>query len=263
MAARPCAAPQAVEKQVFSSLLKPTRSPSAPGRRSPPHAGRSVTVSTIFPREVYLNGARRLGRRVSAFDRGFIFGDGCTKWSRVRRPPFRLRQHLQRLDNSLAAIGMANPLGAADWEPIFARLIAGGGDRAIYLQITRGGTARPRLSSGRRAHGVRLQPAAQYPNPGSCAPGWRRSAFRHPLGALRHQGHRAWRTCSCASDARAQRLSHSGARRVRHRGRGQQHLVVHAARLRTPARGPYILPGVTRDLILSSPAATSPATKRQ
>jgi D-alanine transaminase len=90
---------------------------------------------------VYLNG-RFLPlseAKVSVMDRGFLFGDGVYEVIPVYGgQPLRLAEHLARLANSLAAIRMQPPLTAEDWAAIFARLIQGGHDQSIYLQITRG-----------------------------------------------------------------------------------------------------------------------------
>jgi D-alanine transaminase len=53
---------------------------------------------------------------------------------------FRLRQHLERLDRSLAAIRLPNPHGVQEWAGIAARVAeaAGGAEMLVYLQVTRG-----------------------------------------------------------------------------------------------------------------------------
>ncbi len=58
-------------------------------------------------------------------DRGFLFGDGVYEVIPVYAGrPFRLTQHLDRLDNSLHSIRMENPLQRDAWEGIFQRLIS-------------------------------------------------------------------------------------------------------------------------------------------
>ena len=69
---------------------------------------------------VYLNGAvpaasRR--RRIPVLDRGFIYGDGVYELIPVYgREPFRLPQHLARLQRSLDGIRLANPHTIAEWD---------------------------------------------------------------------------------------------------------------------------------------------------
>lgn len=79
--------------------------------------------------------------QVPAMDRGFLFGDGVYEVIPVYHGhPFRLTQHLQRLSKSLSAIRLNISLDAAQWEKIFLKLIEsnGGGNQSIYLQCTRG-----------------------------------------------------------------------------------------------------------------------------
>lgn len=79
--------------------------------------------------------------RISPMDRGFLFGDGVYEVIPVYgRRPFRLAEHLSRLERSLAAIRLANPLSFADWQAVLARLVAAAEweDQSLYLQVTRG-----------------------------------------------------------------------------------------------------------------------------
>jgi D-alanine transaminase len=90
---------------------------------------------------VYLNGDYLPldEAKVSVLDRGFLFGDGVYEVIPVYGgKPFRLAEHLERLDNSLAGIRMTSPLSAGQWADLFGRLIQGDHDQSIYLQITRG-----------------------------------------------------------------------------------------------------------------------------
>lgn len=78
---------------------------------------------------------------VSVLDRGFLFGDGVYEVIPVfGLKPLRVEAHLQRLQNSLSRISLANPLDDDTWNQTFDKLLAQnpGNDRAIYLQITRG-----------------------------------------------------------------------------------------------------------------------------
>jgi len=79
--------------------------------------------------------------KVSVLDRGFIFGDGVYELVPVySRVPFRLEEHLARLERSLAAARMRDPHGRAQWREIVAKLVAAQPfeDQAVYLQVTRG-----------------------------------------------------------------------------------------------------------------------------
>jgi D-alanine transaminase len=79
--------------------------------------------------------------RISPLDRGFLFADGVYEVIPVHRGrPFLLRQHLERLERSLAAIRLANPHSLAEWADILGRLAAaaGGSEMLLYVQVTRG-----------------------------------------------------------------------------------------------------------------------------
>jgi len=83
--------------------------------------------------------------RVSVMDRGFLFGDGVYEVIPVYgKRLFRLAHHLKRLQNSLDAVRIYNPLADDKWENILTELIKrnSGSDQAIYLQVTRGVAAR-------------------------------------------------------------------------------------------------------------------------
>jgi D-alanine transaminase len=79
--------------------------------------------------------------RVSPLDRAFLFGDAVYEVVPVYASrPFRLREHLDRLAQSLAGIQMDPPLTHAEWDGILKTLIErnGGGDQYVYFQVTRG-----------------------------------------------------------------------------------------------------------------------------
>ena len=96
---------------------------------------------------VYLNGQflPLEDAKVSVLDRGFIYGDGVYELVPVYgRRPYRLRQHLARLQRSLDGIRLANPHTDAEWEAIIAGLIGRMtfADQGVYLQVTRGAAKR-------------------------------------------------------------------------------------------------------------------------
>ncbi|MDH5183437.1 MAG: D-amino acid aminotransferase [Gammaproteobacteria bacterium] len=91
----------------------------------------------------YLNGEflPLAAAKVSVLDRGFIFGDGVYEVIPVYgRKAFRLNHHLQRLQNSLDAIRIDNPLSNQEWQQIIDTLIEQneGDEQSIYLHVTRG-----------------------------------------------------------------------------------------------------------------------------
>ena len=79
--------------------------------------------------------------KVSALDRGFVFGDGIYELVPVySRKPFRLDDHLRRLQASLDSIRLANPHAADAWRERILQLIAlqDFDDQSVYIQVTRG-----------------------------------------------------------------------------------------------------------------------------
>jgi len=78
---------------------------------------------------------------VPVLDRGFIFGDGVYELIPVySRAPFRMDEHLARLERSLAAVRIANPYARDKWRSVIRELVAQqpGEDQGVYLQVTRG-----------------------------------------------------------------------------------------------------------------------------
>ena len=211
---------------------------------------------------VYLNGEfLPLDQaKVSVLDRGFIFGDGVYEVIPVYGDQlFRLEQHLQRLDQSLAGIRLANPLSHDRWSSILEELVErnateSNDDQAIYLQVTRG--------VAKRDFGL---PKDVTPtvfvmsNPMS------------PVGAsVREDGVAAitledirWKYCHIkaitllASNLLRQQALDAGAVEAILIGDGEvtegaasNLFIVKDDIIITPPKGPRLLPGITRDVIL-------------
>jgi len=92
---------------------------------------------------VYLNGQflPLEEARVPVLDRGFIFGDGVYEVIPVySRHPFRMHEHLQRLQQSLAGLRLGSPYTLEQWESLVVDLIERNSlqDQSVYLQVTRG-----------------------------------------------------------------------------------------------------------------------------
>jgi D-alanine transaminase len=78
---------------------------------------------------------------VPVLDRGFIFGDGVYELIPVySRAPFRMDDHLARLERSLAAVRIKNPYPREQWRAIILELVAKQPweDQGVYFQVTRG-----------------------------------------------------------------------------------------------------------------------------
>ncbi len=210
-------------------------------------------------RQVYLNGEFLAPEvaRVSAFDRGFIFGDGVYEVIPVFGGRlFRLPQHLARLDSSLREIRLANPLAAGEWQKIFERLVAiqGGGDLSIYLEVTRGVAPRdhafpPKVTPTVFAYAAPLK----YPP---------KEQVEQGIAAITAPDIR-WLRCDIKAIAllpnallRQQAIDAGTAEAILLRdgfmteGAASNIFVIKNGRAVTPPKGPLILPGVTRDLVL-------------
>jgi len=92
---------------------------------------------------VYLNGQflPLADAKISVLDRGFVFGDGVYELVPVySKKPFRLEEHLRRLQGSLDGIRLANPHDMVGWRDLILKLIAlqDFADQSLYIQVTRG-----------------------------------------------------------------------------------------------------------------------------
>ena len=209
--------------------------------------------------QVYLNGQYLPPdqARVSVFDRGFIFGDGIYEVIPVFGGRlFRLAHHLSRLDASLAAIRLRNPHTAQEWNSIFTRLLEKGGkdDQSIYLQVTRGVAPRdhafpPNITPTVFAYAQPLN----YSPPEQLAQGvaavttadirWARCDIK----AIALLANALLRQQAIDQGAVEATLVRDG---VVTEGAASNIFVVKNGRLITPPKGPFILPGITRDLVV-------------
>ena len=210
--------------------------------------------------DVYLNG-RFLPvaqATVSVLDRGFLFGDGVYEVIPVYGARlFRLEPHLQRLDRSLEAIHISNPLAHTQWRQVLETLVErnGGGDQSLYLQITRG-------SAPKRDHAF-----PREPNPTVFAMS---EPLQPPARELYAHGIRAalvedirWRRCDIKSIAllpnimlRQQAVEQGAAEAIMVRdgqvteGAASNVFALIDGQLLTPPTGRLLLPGITRDLVV-------------
>src|SRR5688500_20146569 len=98
-------------------------------------------------RKVFLNGKLVAveDAKVSVLGRGFIFGDGVYELVPVySRVPFRLEEHLVRLERSLGEAKIRNPYSRAQWRQHVHGLIDAQGfdDQGVYFQGARGAAKR-------------------------------------------------------------------------------------------------------------------------
>lgn len=208
---------------------------------------------------VYLNGEFVAPEHaaISPMDRGFIFGDGVYEVIPVfGRRLFRLTHHIQRLENSLAAIGLANPMAPTEWERVLQRLVDdnGSADQSVYLQVTRGVAPRNHVFPA-DSHPTVFAYAQQaaYPEATASVSG---------VSAITAEDIR-WRRCDIKSTAllaavmlRQQAADKGAVEAILIRdgliteGAASNVFIVQNDNLITPPKGPFILPGITRDLVL-------------
>ena len=98
---------------------------------------------------IYLNGEflPLAEAKISVLDRGFLFGDGVYEVIPVYQgKAFRVREHIQRLERSLAATQISLVQQEQDWIALFEAVIARNrqetSDLSLYIQVTRGVSAK-------------------------------------------------------------------------------------------------------------------------
>lgn len=221
-------------------------------------------VRVAFPRpnnRVWFNGSLcSLGdARVSVLDRGFLFGDGVYELVPVYSGvPFRLQQHLQRLQRSLSETYIRNPYDLAGWKQVINEVLAANADDdvSVYIQVTRG-------STGYRDHAI----PAEQPEPTVlvyCAPlpVMPATLRTHGVTAITARDIR-WGRCdiksiallgnvllrqlATAADA-AETFLHDGNNVTE--GASSNVFAVLDGEILTPPDSHALLPGTTRDLVL-------------
>jgi D-alanine transaminase len=209
--------------------------------------------------EVYFNGnfMPLAEARVPVLDRGLLFGDGVYEVIPAYGGHlFRLDQHLERLNQNLAAIRMAPPLSKDQWRPVLTRLLDGRTqDASVYLQITRGSDNRRSLAipSG-------IQPslfAMVMPLPEAPAELLASGVSAITLDDIRWGRCNIKATTLLANVLLKQEAVEAGAAEailirdgLAIEGTASNLFVVRQGRILTPPKGPLLLPGITRDLVL-------------
>ena len=213
---------------------------------------------------VYLNGEFLPMERaqVSVMDRGFIFGDGVYEVIPVYGGRlFRLEQHLQRLARSLKEIRLFNPLSGDQWRRCLQEVVQrnGAGDQSVYVQITRGVAPRDHAFPEEVIPTVYVVSSPLKP----LAAEW----AEHGVAAVTLPDIR-WQRCDIKAITllpnillRQQAIDQGAVEAILVRD-GQVNeaaasnlFIVKAGELITPPKGPFLLPGITRDLVLELAAA--------
>ena len=205
---------------------------------------------------VYLNGdyIPLNEAKVSVLDRGFLFGDGVYEVIPVYSGHlFHFQDHLQRLENSLAGIRLANPHSREQWLEILMPLLDSQFDQYIYLQITRG-------VATKRDHGFPDNiPATVFAMCSNIVPF---AGLNNGIKAISLDDSR-WQFCNIKAIALLGNILHrqeaidngcAEALLVKEgyvvEGAASNVFAVIDDVLTTPAKSNSILPGITRDVIL-------------
>ena len=202
---------------------------------------------------------------VPVMDRGFLFGDGVYEVIPVYGGRlFRLAHHLKRLQNSLDAVRIGNPLSTQAWESMLTGLVERnpGSDQAVYLQVTRG-------VAPRRDHAF---PDETRPTVFAMS-----STSPEPVDIASIQGIVAitlpdirWQRCNVKAITllpnvllRQQAIDAGSVEAILLKdgyaieGAASNVFIVKNGVLITPPNGPALLPGITRDLILELAVANA------
>lgn len=208
---------------------------------------------------VYLNGEFMpdTEAHIPVLDRGFIFGDGVYEVIPVYGGNlFRFREHLQRLQNSLDALKIRNPLSENEWQQALTELINhnDGGDLSLYLQITRG--------SAERDHAI---PENSTPTVFAMCNKLKSlpiETIKNGVAAITLDDIR-WQRCHIKAISllpnvllRQEALDRGAAEAILIRdgfateGAASNLFAVINGVITTPPKSPLLLPGITRDLVL-------------
>jgi D-alanine transaminase len=210
--------------------------------------------------------------RISPLDRGFLFADGVYEVVPIHRGrPFRLRQHLERLDRSLGEVRIRAPLSHAQWAEVIGQLasVAAQPEVLVYVQVTRGTEfGRNHLFPPDDVEPTTFAFASPYPPPAAA------TLERGLAGALLEDTR--WTRCDIKSIAllanvllrqQAQELGAAEAILVRDghvtEGSSSTVFIVRQGRLLTPPNDCSVLPGTSRDAVLELAAAWLPVDVRR
>lgn len=201
---------------------------------------------------------------VPVLDRGFIFGDGVYEVIPAYGGKlFRLNKHLQRLQNSLDAVRIPNPMDTEHWQTMLNTLVEknNGGDQSLYLQVTRG--------SAQRDHALPENPQPTVFAMSNPLKPLAADIIESGVSAITLDDIR-WQRCHIKAISllpnillRQEALDQGAAEAILIRdgfateGAASNLFAVIDGVLCTPPTGPFLLPGITRDLILELATANN------
>lgn len=192
--------------------------------------------------------------RISPLDRGFLFADGVYEVIPVYAGRlFRRDAHLDRLARSLAEIRIEDPLGREGWIALLETIVErnGGGEQAVYMQVTRGVAPRDHAFPQPVTPTVFAMTRLRQGDPPT-----------DPIDAVTRPDIR-WSRCDIKSVSllpnvlmrqEAKDAAASEAIFIRDgqltEGTATNVFVVEGDCVRTPAKSAYILGGITRDVVI-------------
>jgi D-alanine transaminase len=209
--------------------------------------------------------------RISPLDRGFLFADGAYEVVPVHRGrPFRMRQHLERFDRSLAELRIRNPLSIEQWAVVTGELVAAAGapELLVYLQVSRGMEyGRNHLFPPANVEPTTFAFVSPYPQPAQ-------AILDNGLAGILLEDTR-WARCDIKSVAllanvllRQEAHDRGGSEAILDRngrvteGSSSTVFIVRDGTLVTPPNDHSILPGTTRDAVLDLAADWLPVEVR-
>lgn len=206
---------------------------------------------------VFLNGEylKKHDAKVSILDRGFLFGDGVYEVIPVyQQRPFRLQEHLNRLNHSAQLININSPFTDAQWLVHINTIILKyhQANLSIYIQITRG------VSNTREHSAKTLTPTVLImPNELNT-----KTNVLSPIKAVLLEDIR-WQHCNIKSISllgnillKQEAISLGADEALLHRnqilteGATSNIFMVKNNHIFTPERSEFILSGITRDVII-------------
>ncbi|HET7365474.1 MAG TPA: D-amino acid aminotransferase [Burkholderiales bacterium] len=208
---------------------------------------------------VFLNGAFMplAEAKVPVLDRGFIFGDGVYEVVPVySKVPFRLEEHLARLERSLAAVGIRNPYTREQWRAYVGGVIERQPfeDQAVYFQVTRGVAKRDHAFPKHAEPTVFMMSNPLVPPPAALVESGAAAITAHDNRWLRCDiksisliGNVLLRQLSAEADAvetilfRDGKLTEASASNV---------FIVKGGVIQSPPKNELILPGITYDVVV-------------
>jgi D-alanine transaminase len=195
--------------------------------------------------------------KIPVLDRGFIFGDGVYELVPVySRVPFRLDEHMSRLERSLSETRIRNPYSRAQWREIIFKLIDGQpfDDQGVYFQVTRGVAKRDHAFPKNVEPTVFMMsnplvnpPKEQVEKGGSAVSAKDHRWLRCDIKSISLIGNCLLRQLSAESGGaetilfRDGKLTEASASNV---------FIVKRGRIESPAKGNLILPGITYDVVI-------------